>query len=179
MFKVAFVGHSQVPQDLEEELSGVEIRTFRVPGARADNFDQDSRLTPVLDWKHDFSVLWLGSNDIDDDTNPSWLAETILDVAENIQESCESEVVIVEMENRTFTDRDNITAEEYRKIKRSVNRKLQKDKRFLSINFGGTMFTLDSDGVHFEASAQELIEQKLLQNIIDAKARWEQGSSSE
>ena len=93
-------------------MSGVEIRTFRAPGARADNFDQDSRLTPVFDWQHDFSVLWLGSNDIDDETNPSWLAETILDVAANIQDSCESEVVIVEIENRTFTARGNITAED-------------------------------------------------------------------
>ena len=35
------------------------------PGAKAQDFEHDPRVNAVLAWKHDFTLLWLGNNDID------------------------------------------------------------------------------------------------------------------
>ena len=46
MFKVAVVGHSQVPSGLAVENTQVKI--YRIPGARAQNFFSEERLSSVF-----------------------------------------------------------------------------------------------------------------------------------
>ena len=174
MFKVAIVGHSQVPKDFKYE--GTEVRTYRAPGGKAVKFENDERLNKVLEWKHDLTFLWIGSNDIDPDTAPWPLAKKILEIAQVIKVNCESEVIIVEIENRENTSRSRITNEQYKKVKRGVNRHLLKDKVFLSINFGATFFTLARDGVHFETEAKDLVRQKFVRNIRKYKEKKETSS---
>ena len=75
MWKISVVGHSQVPKKLEVE--DAEIRIFRGPGDRADNFHNDTRMSEVLNWEHDLCILWIGSNDIDQESRPKDIAENI------------------------------------------------------------------------------------------------------
>lgn len=57
MFKVSIVGHSQVPYSLETGLENTELRIYRKPGARARSFFVEERLTEVLEWNHDLTIL--------------------------------------------------------------------------------------------------------------------------
>lgn len=53
--KVALVGHSLIPKELE--VPNAEVRVFRSPGAHVETFREDSRLSAVLSWKHDITLL--------------------------------------------------------------------------------------------------------------------------
>ncbi len=172
MFKVAVVGHSQVPRRFDVEVENSEVRIYRAGGARARNFFNDERLNHVLAWRHDLTFLWLGSNDINPNTQPRELTDTILNIGKEIERNCSSTVILVEIENRQYpSSRPVIPNERYKKIKRAVNAALLKSKQFLCINFNSFVFTLGRDGVHFETSAKAQIQQKLAMNISKAKAR--------
>ena len=54
-YRVAIVGHSQVPVSLHDPR--YDIRIFRAPGATAENFVKDRRLTAVWEWVHDLTIL--------------------------------------------------------------------------------------------------------------------------
>lgn len=165
MFKVAVVGHSQVPRSFDA-VANTEVRLYRAPGARARNFFEDNRLNQVLEWKHDLTIVWIGSNDINPNTQPRELTDLILNIGKVIEQNCCSKVIVVEIENRLYQSRHPIiSSERYKKIKRSVNTLLLRSKQFLCINFNNLMFTLGRDGVHFETSAKTLIKQKLVMNI--------------
>ena len=85
MWKISVVGHSQIPKKLEVE--NTEIRIFRAPGGRADNFNNDTRMNEVLNWKHDLCILWIGSNDIDQESKPKDIVENISQIVESIEQT--------------------------------------------------------------------------------------------
>lgn len=172
MFKVAIVGHSQVPHRFDVEVENSEVRIYRARGARARNFFNDERLNRVLAWKHDLTILWIGSNDISPTTQPRELTNIILNIGKVIEQNCCSKVILVEVENRVYpASRPVIANERYKKIKRAVNTGLFRSKQFLCINFNSLVFTLGRDGVHFETSAKALIQQKLEMNIRQTRER--------
>ena len=159
MFKVAIVGHSQVRSG--PQVDDTEIRIYRVPGARADEFFDQESFNSVLNWEHDLTLLWIGSNDIGEETQPNQLVNIILNIGYVIQENCNSKVIIVEIENRQYqSEHPVISNTRYQKIKRSVNRGLIKSE-FYCIHFNALMFTLVPDGVHFSTNAREHINQKM------------------
>ena len=53
MFRVAIVGHSQVPKELPNLPNAVQLQVFRVPGARAHTFFSDEVLTSVFNDRYD------------------------------------------------------------------------------------------------------------------------------
>ena len=172
MFKVAIVGHSQVPHRFDGEVENSEVRIYRSRGARARNFFNDGRLNQVLSWKHDLTILWIGSNDISPTTQPRQLTDVILNIGKVIEQNCSSKVILVEVENRLYPSyRPVIANDRYKRIKRAVNTGLLRSRQFLCINFNSLVFTLGRDGVHFETNAKALIQQKLEMNIRQMRER--------
>ena len=165
MLRVAIVGHSQIPRNLDHHLADVEVKIFRAPGARASRFNITNKLMNVLEYEHDITILWIGSNDVDRATQPRQLSENIIQIANTIEERCGSRVTLVELECREYPRGSAvIESEGYRRVKRSVNRALSRS-RFTRINFGATKYTLANDGVHFETSAKEEINRGLVNHI--------------
>ena len=158
---VALVGHSQLPTNLH--VSGADISIYRAPGGRADEFWDDERMSDVLEeWQGDLVILWLGSSDIDEDTVPSELASNILDICENIENSCDAVVKICLIEPREYPDEDPISHEDYAKIQKAVNKKLRKAP-YSNIHFNSTAYQaeLAEDGVHFTSVGRSMIKSKL------------------
>ena len=115
MFKVALVGHSQMPRSLR--VDNAEVKVFRAPGGKLANFHRDSRLNQVLSWPHNLTYLWLGSNDINPESNIGDLINQTKAIASEIEERCGSQVIIVEIEHRQYPPhRLVIEQEAYKKI---------------------------------------------------------------
>ena len=168
MLRVALVGHSQLPSELE--VDGADIEIFRAPGGKAYGFYEDERLNEVLDWSGDLVILWLGSNDIKQNTHVSDVVDNITEIKESIEEECGAEVVIILVEPRSYPDDYPVNETRYKKIQRAINKKLERelpDTRFLQFNTQMYQTELSSDGVHFTAEGQELIEDKIRDCIED------------
>ena len=68
MWKIALLGHSQNPPVFE--FPNVEVRFFHAPRARACNFADNALINKILEWEHNLSILWIGSNDGKVNTTP-------------------------------------------------------------------------------------------------------------
>ena len=159
MTRVALVGHSQLPHSLEVE--GADIEIFRAPGGRVDEFYDDERMSDVLKEEWDLVIVWLGSNDIDYDTNTGQLVSELLDVCETIVNACQAVVKICLIEPRFYPD-GYVGHEDYKKIQRSVNRKLLKaGYGTLHFHTQGYVNEIDDDGVHFTPQGQHMVRNKL------------------
>ena len=116
----------------------------------------------MLEWKHDLTLLWIGSNDIDETTQPRQLANHIVEIGKVIEQTCGSKVIVIEIENRKYqSSTPFIPNFRYQRVKRSVNRALLGSRQFLCLNFNAIEFTLARDGVHFETNARGLINKKI------------------
>ena len=62
MYKVAIVGHSQVPVDLPE-IPYVELKIFREPGAKLEHV-HETPLGDVFNFRPDLCIVLMGGNDI-------------------------------------------------------------------------------------------------------------------
>ena len=162
MLRVALVGHSQLPYSLEVEGADVEI--FRSPGGRAYSFYEDGNLNDVLNWSGDLAILWIGSNDIQQNTHVSDVVDNIIDIKESIEEECGATVVIILIEPRCYPDDYPVDEARYRKIQKSINRKLERvlpDTEFIQFNTSMYQQELAEDGVHFSEEGKELIEDRI------------------
>lgn len=152
---VALVGHSLLPHSIGP-VHGASVRVFRSPGARVSNFENNSILFQVLNWRHDFTILFLGGNDINDDCVPSKITSDIVTVVEQIHTYCSSDIAIVLIEHRNppSNNRFNVTAANYNRIANSINNKLKKKfksrsyVRFLSVGAKPFQYGV-ADGIHF------------------------------
>ena len=160
MLQVSLVGHSQLPRNLT--VPETEIKIFRAPGGRADSFFSDHRLRDVLDWEHDFCILWLGSNDIEDDTDPNELFEEIQSIYEAIVSDCGAVVHVCQIEPRLYAGATPIDSDGYRKIQNSVNKKIKRKLTTRTTHFTASNFveTLSEDGVHWNAERKEMVRDK-------------------
>lgn len=171
MTRVAVVGHSQVPSFLDVEE--VELKIFRAPGGRADGFYSDSRLNTVLEWEHDYCLLWLGSNDIESDTIPEEVVKDILEIVNSIEDNCGSTVYPVQVEPRFYSDDYPVSHDWYKKVQRAINRKLKrrlKGKCFIHFNTAYWVEHLAADGVHWDSEGKECVRDRLegfIRRIVD------------
>ena len=166
MLQVSCVGHSQLPHNLS--VPETEIKIFRAPGGRADNLFSDHRLNDVLDWEHDFCILWLGSNDIEVDTDPNELFEEIKEVYETIANDCGAVVHVCLIEPRFYPGASPIDSDGYRKIQNSVNKKIKRKLTTRTTHFTASNFVeaLSGDGVHWNAEGKEMVRDKLESVIV-------------
>ena len=84
------VGHSQLPPQLS--VPDTEINIYHAPGGKATTFFSDERLNEVLTWTHDLCILWLGSNDIREDSVLQEIVNDLVDVVESIEELSHQEI---------------------------------------------------------------------------------------
>ena len=178
MLKVAIVGHSQCPVDLA--VPGCQVRVFREPGGRADAFRSDPRLYEVLEWQHDLCLLWIGSNDIAEDTEVNVLTQHIREIKEVIEESCDSIVRVVAVEPRQYVGECPISATRYGSVMRAVNRKLAKSLPHKLIQFNKQWYidNLAHDGVHFNVAGKQAIVDTFCEVIQDFLAAEESPGES-
>ena len=108
------MGHSQIPRQLN--VPNVEIKFFRAPGAKASTFFNNSRMNKVLKWEHDLTILWIGSNDIGNYTEPEIVFNFVKEIYHAIQENCQSVVYVCQIEPRPYPR--NFPADRYKKKKK-------------------------------------------------------------
>ena len=118
------VGHSQIPKKLEVE--NTEIRIFRAPGGRADDFHNDARMNEVLNWEHDLYILLIGSNDFDQESQPKDIAENISQIVKSIEQDCEAVVWVCLIEPRFYPNEEFMDHQDYRKVQRTIYKKIAK-----------------------------------------------------
>ena len=63
MYKVAVVGHSQIPNQISTRDTNVSIKVFRRQGARLEHIDE-LPFCEIFNSQYDLLVLFLGGNDI-------------------------------------------------------------------------------------------------------------------
>ena len=160
MFKVALVGHSQVPSTFEAP-EGAEVRIFR-RGGLIRHFNQ-APLANVYEYNPDLIILFLGSNDVLDFAN-NWLllVKGLRDILHDLTSVC-PRVWVVTIERRKFTS-DHLSLL-YESCRKKINRKLRKQIRNMNVrmvNITATWFlnNLGPDGVHFNAQAKQEIKSK-------------------
>ena len=161
MFKVAIVGHSQVPSHLDILPSPIDVQIFMSPGATARSFFNNEHLTAVFNGRYDMVILWLGSNDI----HPRCKVKDIKSIVEQLEIRCIPRVKICLVEPR-LTEirwRPRVEQEANNKVAKGMSNKLQKralrGKGFISFDVKAIWYSLRSDGVHFDREDREGKEQ--------------------
>ena len=173
-FKVAIVGHSQVPSHLDDLPSPVEVQIFRSPGATARSFFNNDHLTAVFNGRYDMVILWLGSNDIHSGCKVTDIVSDIKSIVEQLEARCTPKVKICLIEPRLTETRwrPQIEQEAYNKVAKGVNNKLQKralrGKGFITFGAKPFWYSLKSDGVRFDREGRERVKNKLTGAICNA-----------
>ena len=166
MLKVALVGHSQIPCSLKVE--GAEIELYRLPGAKTHSFENKAKLNQVLNWSGDLVILWLGSNDIDQNTDISEVVKNIIQIKSQIEKECKAVVAIILVEPRCYPNDHPVSKDQYKKIQKGINRKLERalpNTQFLQFNTFVYEKELARDGVHFSEEGKEMIKDKISECI--------------
>lgn len=175
-FRVAIVGHSQVPTEIEHLPSAVELSIFRAPGAKAKSFFANERLMTVFNRRYDLVILWLGSNDIEPQCRPRTIIEDLKRIVDQLLTTCTPKVKICQIEPRITHTRWRTTVEQqtYNRIAKAVNRRmydgLLRDQEFISFGARPFRYNLRADGVHFNRAGQERVKSKLRGAICHSHA---------
>ena len=177
MFKVAIVGHSQVPEELVFDREDVSVDIFRAPGGRASTFFLDRRMADVGHQKYDLVILWLGSNDITPHCVVRKIADKLAFIVKDLERKCEAQVRMCLIEPRYPDGRLDQTT--YEKVAKGINNLLQRRllKKYRFISFGAKPFwdSLDTDGVHFDPIGCDHVANKFRNCILNVK--WEKEQS--
>ncbi|KAG0713759.1 hypothetical protein GWK47_015517 [Chionoecetes opilio] len=172
MYRVALVGHSQVPQTVEVDAPNVTVEVYRAPGGKIRTFFSDDRLNGILQKEFELVILWLGSNDIKEASKVGNIVEHIRKVVETVQATCRCEIRICMIEHRIITDHyaRRVEQETYDKVAKAINNKLNKkltQDRKLSFNAKPYAQDLAHDGVHFNRTGRSFIYEKLMEDLIN------------
>ena len=161
---VALVGHSLVPSSIGT-IDDTVIRTFRSPGVRVTNFDSNSTLNVVLNWRHD--ILFIGGNDINDNCISAEIPNNIIQVVERIHVYCNSYIclVLIKHRNPSPNNRFNVTTSKYNRIANNINNRLKrklKKKDYVSfISVSAEPFQVGvTDGVYFDEESKAALRRK-------------------
>lgn len=148
---------------------------FTAPhGQKHTVFFDDQQLSPVLREKYNLVILWLGSNDVKQN---SIVREIVLDIKRIVvalEANCEAEVRICLLEPRRPSLRGmfNVDDKTYVKISKSVNRSLYRTvmKGKSCIGFCAKPYWegLTWNGIHFNKKAREHIHAQLASCINEA-----------
>ena len=175
-YRVAIVGHSQVPKQLTVNDTNIKIDIFRRPGGCVTHFDE-SPLRDVLDEKFDLVFLFLGGNDIVNyplDCKP--VSDALKEILLKLKTiTNELRFVLIERRNYAPNNRFNLDNAEYERGRKQVNSSLRhflKGQSIRSINTAAPWFGdhLKADGVHFDNNAQEELKTKIRNAIFHCKA---------
>lgn len=172
MQRVSLVGHGQIPQDLV--VPGAEIRIFSVPGGTASSFFEDSQMTRVLEWTHDLCILWIGSNDVTENTSTEKIINNIVKIVEAIEDRCEAIVQVVLLEPRVYPNGVPVSETTYMKVQKAVNRRLKKVLAGIRFHhFISRLYRdqLAEDGVHFKEKGRKLVRSLFTKVISDEVLR--------
>ena len=64
VYRVAIIGHSQVPRNFIQAIDDVEVRIYRKPGARLAKFDVYEECQEPFNWHHEFNhIIFMGGID--------------------------------------------------------------------------------------------------------------------
>ena len=167
MYKVAVVGHSQIPKHIDIRDPNVSVKIFRRSGARLEHINE-LPFHEIFDSQYDLLVLFLGGNDIA--TYPEEIERIIHDLKGLLlkYKAVAQEVVYVLIEGRQYPDnnRFGITNKVYESCRKRVNRNI---RRFLmrqgirSFNTTDYYFSnnVAKDGIHFNPAALNQLVQKI------------------
>ncbi len=158
MWKISLVGHSQVPKELN--FPNAEIRIFRAPGGKAQFFHENELMNRVLNWEHDLSIVWLGSNDVTSDTDPEEVFNYIKEICYAIERDCQAEVYVCQVEPRRHPR--GLSHDQYKRIQCGINNRIKKRLHFKNIHFNNQLYMdeLRSDGVHWNEEGRRHVEAK-------------------
>ena len=184
VYKVAIVGHSQVPMQFPN-IPGVEVRIFRRPGAKLEAAYDYTEFRNAANWNHNHTILFIGGNDIG--IGP--LRQSVDQISTNLIQLCwhfhssGSTVSLVLIEPRTFPVR--AVHKNYKSQADRINRKLKRYARhsqapYHTINLNATPFREGhtGDGTHFNAATSQHIIAKMQNAILWQKDLYEANRQS-
>ena len=166
-FKVAVVGHSQVPITYET-ISNVEIKVFKRSGALVDHMFQPP-LSNVFEYRPDLVFLFLGANDIAHHTHdPVYVSDKLSNILKRLAEVC-AQVRFVNLERRHYalSNHFNLRNDEYERCRRFINQRMRRYCKWAhvwTINITSPWFYnhLSGDGIHFDNEASLELRRKIL-----------------
>ena len=170
MYKVAIVGHSQVPVDLPE-IPYVELKIFRKPGAKLEHV-HESPLGDVFNYRPDLCIVLMGGNDIgipqaDRAEVMGRLRAYLLELKE-----ITPDLRWMNMEKRFYPwrNRYGVNNQQYevdRKWFNNAMRGFLRTNQIQPLNVTGPWWAGNQiDGVHFNQEASRAIRRKLLNCIL-------------
>ena len=165
-FKVAIVGHSNVPVRFHHP--GASVSIFRKGGALLKNFYSEPALNRVLDEKFDLVFTWLGSNDVEDGKGTLEIPRLTLELAKDIKSKTGAQVIVIDIEPRVCPVRYHTTTKAYKKIAKGINDKILKKRG----DHHGVLhvepflkFHINESGCHYTREGRRILEGKISNQI--------------
>ena len=162
VYKVALVGHSQLPY--VEDYDDVEFEQFKIGGARIEDFTKGNNYERICSDEWDCVILFLGGNDLCDHHDALQMVTELMAFVDDIRAPLK---LVTEVEKRTYSrqlgERYNITTQQYMRLASVSNNKLKHRKNsgaFRLIHTPSSYNTNSRDGgIHFgEIAYRSLIE---------------------
>ena len=170
-YRVAIAGHSQLPRELEVTHAQVEI--FRKPGALVRDFFDRETLGKIFEKNYDVVVLWIGSNDVKENTSVRELVLQIINLIVEVQHSCGAQVIFICLEDRRYGEGNRfIPPRRYRTVRDAINKRVRhwaRSQPEVQVpGWSSNTFELASDGVHFTTETKERIK-RVLRHFINLR----------
>ena len=110
--------------------------------------------------------MWIGSNDVKEETSVRELTLQIINLIVEIRNSCGAQVIFIALEDRQYGEGNRfIPPHRYRRVRGAINSRLRQWARLQPEvhvqGWSSNTFELASDGVHFTAETKERIKQVL------------------
>ena len=164
VYKVALVGHSQLPHI--DDFDDLEFEQFKIGGARIESFTKGSDYERICSDEWDCVILFLGGNDLSDHYDASTMVNDLMGFVDDIRAPLK---LVTEIEPRTyskrFADQHKITTEQYKGLAKCANNKLKnlkKSRGFQLIHTPSSYNNNSRDGIHIgEIGVRSLIERYL------------------
>ena len=98
VYKVALVGHSQLPYI--EDYDDVEFEQFKIGGAKIKTFTEDSNYGRICSDEWDCVILFLGGNDLCEHHDAG---QMVTDLMTFVGEIRAQKIFVTEVEKRTYS----------------------------------------------------------------------------
>ena len=174
VYRVAIIGHSQVPRNFIQAIDDVEIRIYRKPGARLARFEDYEEFEEVFNWHHDLNIIFMGGNDIPQ-MSAGDIAQQLIALAGRFV-ALGQDATLVLIEPRQYTGFSQEYADNYKlemlRVNRKIKRKTQRNTAcYTLINYTASPYQTGHrlDGVHFTPLCQAYIKAKMINCILHHK----------
>lgn len=178
-YRVAILGHSQVPRSIPMPES-IQVRIFRRSGARLDLINDYEEFREFFSWEHEHNVIFIGGNDLTLRSNaltPQDVSGRLINLCQSLHEKGQT-VSLCQIEPRRYPN--SVLNRFYARSQEIVNRRLKnyiRNRRniYRLINFNTTPFAEGHlpDGVHFKPLIQEWIKDKMAHAILYYRDEYE------